>query len=199
MSYRDVSTFVVKLQSQEGIAARALEFLILTATRAGEALGARWEEFDLEHAVWTVPPIRMKAGREHRVPLSLRALEIVKEIREVRCEDFVFPGRKPGKSSSGRSVLNVLRRMKIEGATVHGFRSTFRDWTAECTNFSNEVCEAALAHAIENRTEAAYRRGDLFEKRRRLMAQWATFCTTASIQGNVTPLRRKSLPTPITL
>jgi integrase len=189
MSYRDVSTFVVKLQSQEGIAARALEFLILTATRAGEALGARWEEFDLEHAVWTVPPIRMKAGREHRVPLSPRALEIVKEIREVRCEDFVFPGRKPGKSSSGRSVLNVLRRMKIEGATVHGFRSTCRDWTAECTNFPNEVCEAALAHAIENRTEAAYRRGDLFDKRRKLMEEWATYCV-APKRGEVVAFRR---------
>jgi integrase len=131
----------------------------------------------------------MKAGREHRVPLSPRALEIVKEIREVRCEDFVFPGRKPGKSSSGRSVLNVLRRMKIEGATVHGFRSTFRDWTAECTNFPNEVCEAALAHAIENRTEAAYRRGDLFDKRRKLMEEWAAYCV-APKRGEVVAFRR---------
>ena len=191
MSYGDVATFVSKLQSQPAIAAPALEFIIVTVARAGEALGARWEEFDLEHAMWTVPAARMKGGREHRVPLSQRALKIIKAMHEIRNGDFVFAGRKPGKHLTVRAPLTLLRRMRV-GATVHGFRSTFRDWAAECTNFPNEVCEAALAHAIENRTEAAYRRGDLFEKRRRLMQQWAAFCNTALGQGsqnNVTPLR----------
>ena len=120
----------------------------------------------------------MKAGREHRVPLSRRALKIVKAMHEARDGDFVFPGQKPGKPLSVMALEMVLRRMKIEDATVHGFRSAFRDWAAECTNFPNEVCEAALAHVIENKAEAAYRRGDLFDKRRKLMDAWANYCAT---------------------
>jgi integrase len=140
-------------------------------------LGAKWAECDLENAVWTVPAMRMKAGREHRVPLSRRALKIVKVMHEARDSDFVFPGQKPGKPLSGMALEMVLRRMKIASVTVHGFRSAFRDWAAECTSFANEVCEAALAHVIENKAEAAYRRGDLFEKRRKLMDAWAIHCS----------------------
>jgi integrase len=169
---------MVDLQAREAIAARALEFTILTGARSGEVLGARWEEVDLDRAVWTVPATRMKAGREHRVPLSQRALKIVKAMHEVRNGDFVFPGQLSGKPLSVMALEMVLRRMKIENATVHGFRSTFRDWAAECTQFANEVCEAALSHVIGNKVEAAYRRGDLFDKRRKLMDAWADHCAT---------------------
>ena len=131
----------------------------------------------------------MKAGREHRVPLSRRALKIVKAMHEALDGDFVFPGQKPEKPLSVMALEMVLRRMKIEGATVHGFRSAFRDWAAECTNFTNEVCEAALAHVIENKAEAAYRRGDLFEKRRKLMEAWAVYCGTTKA-GKVVAFRR---------
>src|ERR1700727_108638 len=142
----------------------SLEFTILTAARRGEVLGARLDEFDLERAVWTVPAHRMKAGRERRVPLSGRALAIVKALRQAEGRKYVFAGHKPGKPLSGEALGMVLRRMKLDDVTVHGFRSAFRDWAAECTNFTNEVCEAALAHTVTNRVEAAYRRGDLFEK-----------------------------------
>src|SRR5262249_14658123 len=173
MDYADVPAFIADLQGRQATAALALEFAILTAARSGEVLGARWAEFDLERAIWTVPAARMKAGREHRVPLSRRALKIVKTLHEARDSDFVFPGQKAGKPLSVMALEMVLRRMSIEDATVHGFRSAFRDWAAECTNFTNEVCEAALAHVIENKAEAAYRRGDLFDKRRKLMEAWA--------------------------
>jgi hypothetical protein len=135
---------------------------------------------------------RMKAGREHRVPLSGRALAIVKALRQAaeRCE-FVFAGHKPGKPLSGEALRMVLQRMKIADVTVHGFRSAFRDWAAECTNFTNEVCEAALAHAVTNKVEAAYRRGDLFEKRRKLMDAWAAFCRAPKTAGKIVPMRRK--------
>ena len=132
---------------------------------------------------------RMKAGREHRVPLSRRALKIVKAMQESRDSDFVFAGQKPGKPLSVMALEMVLRRMKIDDATVHGFRSAFRDWAAECTNFTNEVCEAALAHVIENKAEAAYRRGDLFDKRRKLMEAWAAYCATPKA-GKVVAFKR---------
>ena len=168
MAYDAVPSFIGDLQSRQATAALALEFAILTAARSGEVLGARWDEFDLDRAVGTVTASRMKAGREHRVPLSPRALSIVNTLHAMRTNDFVFAGEKPGKPLSGMAMEMVLRRMKIENATVHGFRSSFRDWAAECTNFPNEVCEAALAHVIENKAEAAYRRGDLFEKRQQV-------------------------------
>ena len=176
MNYADVPAFMAELQSRRATAALALEFAILTAARSGEVLGARWEEFDLERGVWSVPATRMKHGREHRVPLARRALAIVTAMHEARNGDFVFPGQKPGKPLSVMALEMVLRRMKIAGSTPHGFRSAFRDWAAECTNFTNEVCEAALAHVIGNKAEAAYRRGDLFEKRRKLMEAWGTYC-----------------------
>jgi integrase len=178
MPYAEIATFIAKLQSRQAIAAFALEFAVLTAARSGEVLGARWDEFDVERAVWTVPPERMKAGREHRVPLSARALGIVKALQETRDSNFVFAGQTLGRPLSGMALGMVLRRMKVENVTVHGFRSTFRDWAAECTNFTNELCEAALAHVIGNKAEAAYRRGDLFEKRRKLMEAWAAYCAT---------------------
>ena len=189
MSYADVPAFIANLQSRQATAALALEFAILTAARSGEVLGARWDEFDLERAVWTVPAERMKAGREHRVPLPRRALKIVKAMHDTRDGDFVFAGQKSGKPLSVMALEMVLRRMKIDGVTVHGFRSAFRDWAAECTNFTNEVCEAALAHVIENKAEAAYRRGDLFEKRRKLMEAWAVYCGAPKL-GKVVALRR---------
>jgi integrase len=175
MNYVDVPAFMADVRSRNATAALALEFTILTAARSGEVLGARWEEFDLGREVWTVPPRRMKAGREHRVPLSPRALEIVKAQEEAKA-GFVFQGQNAGRPLSVMAMEMVLRRMKIEDATVHGFRSTFRDWAAECTHFPNEVGEAAIAHVIENKAEAAYRRGDLFEKRRQLMVAWANYC-----------------------
>lgn len=178
MAYTGVSAFIGDLQSRSATAALALEFAILTAARSGEVLGARWNEFDLDRVVWIVPAERMKTAREHRVPLSPRALQIVTALEDSRTSDFIFPGEKPDRPLSGMSLEMVLRRMKIEDATVHGFRSSFRDWAAECTNFPNEVCEAALAHVVKNKAEAAYRRGDLFEKRRKLMDAWAAYCGT---------------------
>ena len=191
MPYGDVPIFISRLRSKQIATALALEFVILTAARCGEAVGARWEEFDLENAAWTVPAARMKAGREHRVPLSQRALAIIREMHECRNGDFVFPSaRNPGKPLAVRSVWRVMRSMRIKGATVHGFRSAFRDWAAECTHFTNEVCEAALAHSIKNNAEAAYRRGDLFEKRRSLMVAWAAYCQTeANLTGAVVPIK----------
>jgi integrase len=189
MSYADVPAFMGNLQSRQATAALALEFAILTAGRSGEVLGAKWAEFDLDRAVWTVPAQRMKAGREHRVPLSRRPLKIVKTLHESRDGEFVFPGQKSGKPLSVMALEMVLRRMKIDHVTVHGFRSAFRDWAAECTNFTNEVCEAALAHVIENKAEAAYRRGDLFDKRRKLMEAWAVYCA-APKAGKVVAFRR---------
>ena len=191
MHYGDVPTFMSRLHSKKhSTTALALEFVVLTAARCGEAVGARWEEFDLENAMWTVPVARMKAGREHRVPLSQRALTIIKIMHEVRNGDFVFPSaRHPGKSLAVRTLWRMMRGMGIKDATVHGFRSAFRDWAAERTNFPNEVCEAALAHAVSNKVEAAYRRGDLFDKRRKLMDAWAAYCV-APKAGKVVAFRR---------
>jgi integrase len=176
MPYNEVPAFISLLGMRAGTAVQALEFAILTAARSGEVLGAKIEEFDLEQRLWTVPARRMKAGREHRVPLSYRAVEILENLRKVTDQPYAFPGAKAGMPQSVMALEMVLRRMKIENATVHGFRSSFRDWAAECTSFANEVCEAALAHVIENKAEAAYRRGDLFEKRRKLMNEWAEYC-----------------------
>jgi integrase len=178
MPYVQLPAFMSDLQARQATAALALEFAILTVARTGEVLGAEWGEFDLQGAVWTIPAARMKSGREHRVPLSLHALSIVKRMQEAQGGDFVFLGQNPGRPLSEMALAMVLRRMKIEAATVHGFRSTFSDWAAERTNFANEVREASLAHAIKNKAEAAYRRGDLFDKRRKLLEAWASYCTT---------------------
>lgn len=192
MAYSKVPAFVVDLQKRQATAAVALEFTILTAARSGETLLAKKAEFDVDRGVWIVPPERMKAGREHRVPLSGRALKIVKQaFADYPDSDLLFPGQKTGKSLSAMALEMMLRRMKIDDATVHGFRSSFRDWASECTNFTNEVCEAALAHVIEDKAEAAYRRGDLFEKRRKLMEAWAVYCA-APKAAKVVAFRRKA-------
>jgi integrase len=188
MPYADVPAFMTVLKALDTVAARALEFAILTAARSGEVLGARWDEVDIERGEWTVPAHRMKGAREHRVPLPGRALEILREMHELqefRVGDHVFPGSNANRPMSGSAMEKVLSRMKISGATVHGFRSSFRDWAAETTSYPNHVVEMALAHAIGDAVEAAYRRGVLFEKRRMLMAAWDSYCQNAS---NVVPL-----------
>lgn len=172
MPYAAVPAFMVRLREREALAALALEFTILTAARSGEVLGARRKEFDLKERIWTVPASRMKGGQEHRVPLSDRALEIATAIGE---GDFVFPGERRGRPLSPNALNNILSRMEVD-ATVHGFRSSFRDFAGNETHFPREVCEAALAHVIENKAEAAYRRGDALDKRRELMRTWADYC-----------------------
>jgi integrase len=191
LPYAELPDFIADLRAQEGVAARALEFTILTAARTGDTIGAVWDEVNTSDKVWTVPGERMKAGKEHRVPLSSRALAILRDEREVRTSDYVFPGGKAGKPLSNMAMTEVLRRMECGDITVHGFRSTFRDWAAERTNFPSEVVEMALAHAVGDKVEAAYRRGDLFEKRRRLMTEWASFCSTPAASGRdkVVPMR----------
>ncbi len=176
MPYSDVGAFMAELREQEGIAAAALEYAILTAARSGEVRGATWSEIDLAGKTWTIPAERMKAGRAHRVPLSDAALRVLAKMDEERLGDFVFPGAKENRPLSDMSLTAVLRRMKRDDVVVHGFRSTFRDWAAECTSYPNHVVEMALAHTIGDKVEAAYRRGDLFEKRSRLMAEWARYC-----------------------
>jgi len=177
------------LREQDTTSALALEFLILTATRTAEVIEATWTEIDLDAAVWTIPPERMKAKKEHRVPLSKPALAILKRLHKHRAGEFVFMGTKPGKPLSNVALLTLLERLGRSGLTVHGFRSTFRDWCAERTNFPREVAEHALAHSLADRVEAAYRRGDLFEKRRRLMVEWGKFCDRPITAGKVLPLR----------
>jgi integrase len=185
--YEAVPNILRDLQKRKAVAALALEFTILTAARTGEVIGATWAEVDLDRAVWIVPADRMKAAKEHRVPLSPRAVEILTATKKLDCPTL-FPGQRGGQLS-GMAMSMLLRRMSIE-ATVHGFRSSFRDWAAECTGYPHEVCEMALAHSIGNKVEAAYRRGDLFEKRRRLMTEWAEFCVAGSVVGGeVVPLR----------
>lgn len=165
----------------------ALEFLILTASRTNEVLGAEWPEIDLDKSVWTIAKDRMKAGREHRVPLSKRAVAILKRAKELAGGSFlVFPGRTIDKPMTNMVFLMLVRRMGLD-FTVHGFRSAFRDWASERTNFSREVCEMALAHTIKSKAEAAYRRGDLLEKRRELMATWAKYI--AATPADVVTLR----------
>lgn len=188
LPYEDVPKFMEALRKREAVAALALEFTILTATRTSEALGALKSEFDIDKAIWTIPAARMKAGKEHRVPLSPRALEIVTAM-QIASGEWLFPGTKSGRLSS-MAMSMLLKRMNVD-ATVHGFRSSFRDWSAERTSYAHEVCEMALAHTIGNKSEAAYRRGDLFEKRRRLMSDWAAFCASGAESGaNVTPIRQ---------
>jgi integrase len=169
---------MVVLRGQGGIAARALEFTILTAARTGEVIGAIWDEISEGERVWIVPGNRMKAGKEHRVPLSNAALAILKKLKsnESAGDGFVFHGAKRGRSLSNMAMIAVLRRLGRGDLTVHGFRSSFRDWVAERTNFPSEVAEMALAHTVADKVEAAYRRGDLFDRRRRIMADWAKFC-----------------------
>jgi len=181
LPYPEIAAFLAELRRQQGVAARALEFLILTAARTGEVIGARWDEFDLAEKAWTVPASRMKASREHRMPLSAPALAVIEMMATIRSGEFVFPGARAGRPLSNMSLLMTLRRMGRDDLTVHGFRSTFRDWVAEQTNFPSEVAEMALAHTISDKVESAYRRGDLFAKRRQLADAWARYCTDAPV------------------
>ena len=190
LPYIEVPAFIQRLHGDGDptIANLAFEFLVLTAARTNEVLEAKWSEIDLEQAAWTVPAGRMKAGREHRVPLTSRCIELLGLAQVLSAgSDFVFPGRSNEKPMSNMVLLMTMRRMK-SAYTVHGFRSAFRDWASERTNFAREICEAALAHIVKDKTEAAYRRGDLFEKRRELMATWAAF--VAATDAEVIPLRR---------
>jgi integrase len=191
LPYFELPAFLVKLREQEGIAARALEFAILSAARTNETIGARRQEVDRQNNVWIVPSDRMKAGKEHRVPLSARAMTILKAIdpADVDQTSFLFPGGRAESPLSNMAMLKVLERMDRKDLTVHGFRSTFRDWASERTDFPNEVIAMALAHAIDSKTEAAYRRGDLFTKRRRLMDAWAEYCNKAPAVSTVTQLK----------
>lgn len=174
MPYAEIPAFVRALHKRGAVAALALEFAILTAARSGEVIGATWQEVDLKAGLWTVPSDRMKAAKEHRVPLSPRAIEILQSVKALG-STYLFPGARGGKLS-GMAMAMLMRRMKIN-ATVHGFRSGFRDWAAEQTSYAQEVAEMALAHTIGSAVERAYRRGDMFEKRRRLMADWGEFCS----------------------
>jgi integrase len=174
LPYKDIPAFMDNLRKRDGISARALEFTILTAARTGEVIGAKWDEIDDNKKVWTVPADRMKAGVEHQVPLSDHAIALLKGIP--KDSDFIFVGMKPTEGLSNMSMLATLKRMDRSDLTTHGFRSTFRDWAAETTEFPNELVEMALAHTIRNKAEAAYRRGNLLERRRVLMDVWSAYC-----------------------
>ncbi len=176
----DMPAFMAKLRGLPGVFARALEFCILTATRTGETIYARWREIDLDAGVWIIPATRMKIPREHRVPLSLAAIIVLRTLAANRGpDDFIFASRKIGEPLSNMALLMTLKRMGRGDLTTHGFRSTFRDWVAEKTDFPREAAEAALAHVVGNQVEAAYRRGDLFDKRHALMDAWAEYCGSA--------------------
>lgn len=190
MPYEGVPAFMERLRQTDSVTALALEFIVLTAARAGEALGARWSEVDFDAKIWSVPAERMKAERPHRVPLCDRALEILRQLYAARSNDFVFPGRDRGKHASPSAVGALMRRINAGDATVHGFRSSFRDWAGDMTHFPREVAEAALAHAVGDKAEQAYRRSDALEKRRQLMAAWASYIDDQDKSGNVVPLQR---------
>lgn len=184
MPYQQVPEFCRALKESQATSARALEFLILTAARAGEVRGATWEEVDIDQGLWVVPAGRMKAGKEHRVPLCSAAVDILREMSWLRSSGYVFPGQKPKRPLSMMAMDMLLRRMKVD-FTVHGFRSSFRDWAGEETSFPREVAEQALAHTIGSATERAYRRGDALEKRRQLMEAWAHFLRSSHSRGVV--------------
>lgn len=184
MPYQDVPAFIAELRTKETVAALALEFCILTAARTGEVRLAKWDEIDTEAGVWVIPPHRMKASKEHRIPLSGRAVEILEMLAAHRHSGFVFPGRRRGQSIGSTAMLDYAP----SGVTVHGFRSAFRDWCGNETHFPRELAEQALAHSVGNEVERSYRRGDALEKRRALMQAWAAFCEP-SAGGNVVPMR----------
>lgn len=188
MPFSDVPTFMQELRAIEGITERALEFLILTAARTSEVVEATVDEFDLHNAVWSVPAARMKGKRLHRVPLPPRALYIARQSFPER--GYAFPGRFNGRTLSENTMLELLERMNRGAFTTHGFRSSFHDWASEITNFDNNAVEMALAHSIKNKTEAAYRRGDLFEKRKLLMRDWSAFCEGKQSIGVVLPFAK---------
>ena len=190
LPFTEIGDFMQRLGDAKGTGARALEFAILTAARSGEVRGATWAEIDLKTAVWMVPGNRMKMGREHRVPLSPPVIALLNALPRMVGTDLLFPAPRGG-ALSDMTLSAVVRRMKV-AAVPHGFRSTFRDWASERTNYPRDVAEMALAHAIGDKVEAAYRRGDLFEKRRRLMADWATFCSRTQPRDGVVSIRRNN-------
>lgn len=190
MPYGEVPAFMEQLRSRRAMAARALEFTILNASRSGEAYHAQWREIDLDAAVWTLPGSRMKGGREHRVPLSKRAVEILREMKGARVSEYVFPGQKMSEPLSSAAMDALLKRMKADSYTVHGFRSSFRDWAGDETSFPREVAEGALAHVVGNAVEKAYRRSDALEKRRKLLQAWSDYLT-APKANNVLQMRKK--------
>jgi integrase len=192
LAYIEVGEFMAELRRQEGVAAQALQFTILTAARTGEIIGARWLEIDRARQLWSVPAERMKGGREHRVPLSDAALAVLDKmgkLRDDKAQDaFVFPGGRAENGLSNMGMATVLKRMSRDDITVHGFRSCFRDWAAETTSYAREVAEAALAHTLSDKVEAAYRRGDLLAKRARLMDDWAAYCLRPKKAAGVVPI-----------
>ena len=175
LPYCEVAQFITDLRKQEGLAAIALEFVILTATRTSETINAKWQEFNLSDKVWIIPAERIKTGKEHRIPLSDSAIAILEKLQVIKDGEYVFNNRNQ-KPISNMAMLQLLKRMNKAEITVHGFRSTFRDWAAEQTNYPREVAEAALSHAVGDKVEAAYRRSDFFEKRRQMMDAWARYC-----------------------
>jgi integrase len=190
LAYSDVPAFMVALRAWLGTSARALEFLILTASRSGEVLLAKWEEVDMEAKIWTVPAERMKAGREHRVPLSATSFDLITRMHNQRVNDFIFPGMKKDRPLSVMSMAMLMRRMEYSAFTVHGFRSAFRDWAGDSTTFPREVAEAALAHTVGDETERAYRRSDALAKRRKLMDAWERYLGAAVEKSNILPMKK---------
>lgn len=191
LAYAEVGAFMVDLRQRDAVAARALELAILAACRTSEVLNATWHEIDLANRVWVIPENRMKIEKEHRIPLSDAAIAVLEAMQSVGQGEYIFPGMRRGKPLSNMAMLLLLRRMERGDLTVHGFRSSFRDWCAEQTSFPSEVAEMALAHSVGNKVEAAYRRGDLFEKRRRLMDAWASYISTP-VAHKVIAIRRGS-------
>lgn len=183
MGWKDVPKFYADLQTRKAMAAKALMFTCLTGSRTGEVLGLRWEELDFEEQLWTCPAERMKTGEAHRVPLTEEILSIIEPLKELRSY-FVFEGQKRHKPLSNMSMLMLLRRMGVEGVTVHGFRSTFRDWASEVANVPREVAEKSLAHSVGSDVERAYARSDLLDKRRDLMMRWSSFVVSGGQSGN---------------
>jgi integrase len=192
MAYRDIPALMEKIRADLGMAALALKVCILTAARTGEILGAKWSEIGWQEKVWTIPATRMKAARQHRVPLSDAATTVLEKLSTSRTCDFVFPSPRGKRPLSHVAMAKVLTRLGVIGATVHGFRSAFRDWAGNETSFPREVAEAALAHVIGDKAEQAYRRSDALEKRRKLMDAWAAYCEPRGTDEKVTPLRGKA-------
>jgi integrase len=195
LPYGEIGAFMAKLREDSGVAAACLQFITLTAARLDEARSATWDEIDLPNRIWIVPARRMKADKEHRVPLSAGAVTVLEQMQEIRQNDYVFPGRLEGRPIGDNTIWRLAKEAAGSDITIHGLRSSFRDWAAERTSFPREVAELALAHSIPNAVEAAYRRGDLFEKRRKLMDAWAAYCAKIETDaGKVVALARARTP-----
>jgi integrase len=192
MPYADIPAFMAAMRTRESVSARCLELTILTAARTGETINTRWSEFDLDTRVWVIPGSRMKMGAEHRIPLAPRAVDILREIYSRRAGEFVFANVGTGRPISDMTMRKLLTLAGHSQLTVHGFRSTFTDWAHECTEFPDIVIDMALAHKVSDKVQAAYRRGDLFEKRRKLMEAWANYCSRPAFEGDVMPTRHST-------